>query len=1252
MSLGKYLFGRPTYAIWLHYMNKWEDDRKPLTISGSRSSSGGHNNRWWWSEFGAVAAALGLTATAVAAALMGGLAFPAVAVGPVIWTVLRSWHGSFETKIKQSPNKERLLDVFGHLAKSVGSTIDQLNTKIKDAEENSSIDPKGAAAEIANQKIRVVLLQTCLDREVARMEDTAACDEDDMMARIGGLFHFQRKLQKDLDQRRVSDDLQRVVSALERVEGLLCDVFRAQSTGGLPGANGGTPKLTPWISGITRTSSTRTTRRMAMVAVIRVVALVAGMGGIVTTSLSLLSLVCGRSALNKVAVTVGYDLSELVTATSQKFGRLRATKAYDDNLMLGAPAYSDGLLSLASESGTGLQQASSRRAWTTGDAHLPFLTGPPPEPPSRSTGIDGPGMSAIWTKKKRPRKAATAQTTPGVGGWRRSAYAGRSSSANLDVPPGIEQNLDVGQNGQSVDVVEFASRKFTRADTATVVPIAAVASVSFAATSSDADDDTTPDSVGLAIWPGPEHRRQTVLQEEHRSGRLPILGDNTGRGQPWLSDGIIPRENTCMQVYDELDWFRTNASRAEDPTKLEFPLGSASLASMVEWVGKVSFEAASPCPGAWRRDGLESLLQSRTLSKSAALVVDFRHEHHHRLLGYFVPELDDPEQQVLPELDTTSVNVEDDGKGVTVTTSIAPQTLPLRVESKTTIIAADPTVRGPSTLTTPVYAAAAAAAYGSLGTPATIIAPVDLRFGSECCSTNVVLSSSEEQSIFTDIGTLFDADTDQPLALVCGGSGPCSAGPGSPISSSPAGDEMEGKEEGHEEDNEEYEDELEHKGIKEDKKRQRAEREVRKERDGGERKAEIEKEEDKVDVHPQHPNTSAALDHVFDETAGVVPAEMAGARAAPAATTPIFRGTTFVALLLICFFVGFCMFKLRGNRSRWLREMLWTIVTWLNRRRSIAVAWSRQTSMAFIEWLGGTQPTVMMMRWLTFAAGIARGPFAVITMVSFLVIFIRGYFAVKLLMCLLLLAWWHQSVAAWVMQRATAAFPAAVLQQRGLPENQDQRMDTGDADRAQGDAPVTEAPAPSVGATTSNAADILYSPLGSLFTPALSKDSLISISGAALDGHQEATREFSRLVEAIRLDRVDEGSFSWLISVWNSAQGLKILKGRRVRYKGPPSLRRIGGSPGSLSSRANRGITPLIKLVFTGRVLADPRNVPHEYAVIFGEGWEFAGRPAVEGDEINGAGARVLTVSEWVGVYGEWVGSWLRIWAYPQVQVN
>lgn len=72
--------------------------------------------------------------------------------------------------------------------------------------------------------------------------------------------------------------------------------------------------------------------------------------------------------------------------------------------------------------------------------------------------------------------------------------------------------------------------------------------------------------------------------------------------------------------------------------------------------------------------------------------------------------------------------------------------------------------------------------------------------------------------------------------------------------------------------------------------------------------------------------------------------------------------------------------------------------------------------------------------------------------------------------------------------------------------------------------------------------------------------------------------------------------------------------------------------------------------LFTGRVLAtDPALVeagPPRYVVIFVESCEKAGRPAVQGDGVNGAGARVLTLPEWVGVYGKCVDSWLYAWVY------
>ena len=73
-----------------------------------------------------------------------------------------------------------------------------------------------------------------------------------------------------------------------------------------------------------------------------------------------------------------------------------------------------------------------------------------------------------------------------------------------------------------------------------------------------------------------------------------------------------------------------------------------------------------------------------------------------------------------------------------------------------------------------------------------------------------------------------------------------------------------------------------------------------------------------------------------------------------------------------------------------------------------------------------------------------------------------------------------------------------------------------------------------------------------------------------------------------------------------------------------------------------------------GRVLA-PGNTfasagpaePSPHAVIFEEGDGTIGRPAVNSDRVNGAGARVLGVSDWVGLYGEYKGSELFAFVYP-----
>ena len=76
--------------------------------------------------------------------------------------------------------------------------------------------------------------------------------------------------------------------------------------------------------------------------------------------------------------------------------------------------------------------------------------------------------------------------------------------------------------------------------------------------------------------------------------------------------------------------------------------------------------------------------------------------------------------------------------------------------------------------------------------------------------------------------------------------------------------------------------------------------------------------------------------------------------------------------------------------------------------------------------------------------------------------------------------------------------------------------------------------------------------------------------------------------------------------------------------------------------------------VVAGRVLAPDRSpadfdptVPRRHAVIFAESSRvLAGRPAAEGDGVNGEGARVLTVPEWVGVYGACKNAWLYAWVY------
>lgn len=234
-------------------------------------------------------------------------------------------------------------------------------------------------------------------------------------------------------------------------------------------------------------------------------------------------------------------------------------------------------------------------------------------------------------------------------------------------------------------------------------------------------------------------------------------------------------------------------------------------------------------------------------------------------------------------------------------------------------------------------------------------------------------------------------------------------------------------------------------------------------------------------------------------------------------------GTFFVAFFL-GFLVGFSMFKLRRKIPAWLHEKRSTIVTWLQRRRLIFAAWLHQKSMAIIMWLSGTQPTAM--RRLTIAAWIAGGSLAVLLVfdvVVFLVLYTAGFYAIQLL-GRLLLAWLRETrlaiitnlcrrspiIVTWLRRRLsiTVAWVSHLSMLTKVWLHQSSSTIVRGLRLAAWVAltPFT-APVPSVEATASNATAILYTPLGSLFSPALNKGGLISIVENILDANPEAKKE-------------------------------------------------------------------------------------------------------------------------------------------------
>ncbi|CAM9281817.1 unnamed protein product [Ectocarpus sp. 12 AP-2014] len=217
--------------------------------------------------------------------------------------------------------------------------------------------------------------------------------------------------------------------------------------------------------------------------------------------------------------------------------------------------------------------------------------------------------------------------------------------------------------------------------------------------------------------------------------------------------------------------------------------------------------------------------------------------------------------------------------------------------------------------------------------------------------------------------------------------------------------------------------------------------------------------------------------------------------------------------------------------------------------------------------------------------------------------------------------------------------------------------------------------------------------MGSFFYPALSEKSLIAFVKEVV-----SPTEVGRAVKAIRLGRVDAKSFFWLMRGFTSTKATELLAKRGVRYAGPRPASHTSTYTGSPFFSSGRGITNLLSSVsangrvgdrfvlcfsdgvdacaqmITGCLVAtggsgDFRtgsgyhddntyhlggsSPPPCSAIIFGESCERAGRPGGERDGINGAGARVLTVLDWVGVYGECSESLLCAWVYRgEAQAN
>eukprot|EP00752_Nemacystus_decipiens_P014583 g12987.t1 len=333
-----------------------------------------------------------------------------------------------------------------------------------------------------------------------------------------------------------------------------------------------------------------------------------------------------------------------------------------------------------------------------------------------------------------------------------------------------------------------------------------------------------------------------------------------------------------------------------------------------------------------------------------------------------------------------------------------------------------------------------------------------------------------------------------------------------------------------------------------------------------------------------------------------------------------------VALMMVI--VGFYSLKRRRHILGRLCEMRSFIVSWVNRTIPRIATWLRVRRR--IIWGSRLQASMVVMACLHRALSTA-------------------------------ILWLN--IAAWVARAPLVAISARIERRRILMER-----------RAQRAAVWMEASAASVEPTTSNLGAVTYSPLGSFFSPPLSKEGLIS-----LVAYIDYKAEVSWLAEAVRLGFIGLVSFNWLMEALCSIDGTKILKDRNIVYNGPLPPSRYKSIDDYPYFCTRKGITALIQLicqksaagddffvcassatedawprVIAGRVLAsedtstdaDPATVPRRRAVIFKASEQRAGRPAIDADRVNGAGAHVLTDFEWFMLFGDCEGCELYAWVY------